>query len=294
MNAVREVLDVFLATVIRRAALGYTLAILTLAGLSAAAQQPAATVTPVLSDAQIEEFLLKAEIGDSKEISQGINNTRRASLSHGGITHDAQIQDVDVSMLVFNPPGRPAELNFKDSYRYNIAAYKLSRLLGVLEVPVSVERRVGAKSASVTWWIDNVRMDERARMKNPKTGWPAARTWAQVYRLRVFDALIANTDRNVGNILWTTDGTLWMIDHTRAFRLWDKLTSPNVLVRCERNLLAAMRKLTEEGVEAAVGNSLTGDEIEAMLKRRDLIVQLFDAKIAKNGEHVALYGLDDK
>ena len=277
--------------VLRRAALSYTLATLTLAGLSAA-QQSASTVKPALTDEQIEDFLLNARIGDSKEISQGINNTRRATLSHGAITHDAQLQDVDVSMLVFNPPGRPAELNFKDSYRYNIAAYKVSRLLGVQQVPVSVERRIDGKSASVTWWVDDVRMDERARMKDPKTGWPPARTWAQVYRLRVFDALIANTDRNVGNILWTSDGTLWLIDHTRAFRLTEKLTTPQVLVRCERGLLEAMRKLTEESVKEAVKSSLTGDEIKAMLKRRDLIVELFDAKIKRNGEHVALYSLD--
>ena len=277
----------------RAAALSYTLATLTLVGLSAA-QQSAGTLKPALTDEQIEDFLLNAHIGNSKEISQGVNNTRRATLSQGEITHDAQFQYVDVSMLVFNPPGRPAELNFKDSYRYNIAAYKVSRLLGVQQVPVSVERRIDAKSGSVTWWVDDVRMDERGRMKNPKTGWPPARTWAQTYRLRVFDALIANTDRNVGNMLWTTDGTLWMIDHTRAFRLIEKLTSPQVLVRCERGMFEAMRKLTEESVKEAVKSSLTGDEIKAMLKRRDLIVALFEAKIAKNGEQVALYSFDAK
>ncbi len=55
-----------------------------------------------------------------------------------------------------------------------------------------------------------------------------------------------------------------------------------------------MRKLTEESVKEAVKSSLTGDEIKAMLKRRDLIVEWFDAKIAKNREHVALYSFDAK
>ena len=39
--------------------------------------------------------------------------------------------------------------------------------------------------------------------------------------LRIFDELIQNRDRNTGNLLWTTDWKMWMIDHTRAFRLGD-------------------------------------------------------------------------
>ena len=52
--------------------------------------------------------------------------------------------------------------------------------------------------------------------------------------MRVFDELIANTDRNVGNLLWTTDGKMWMIDHTRAFRLQPTLKAPQLLQRCDR------------------------------------------------------------
>ncbi len=91
---------------------------------------------------------------------------------------------------------------------------------------------------------------------------------------------------------WTTDGTLWLIDHTRAFRLNEKLTSPEVRVRCERVMFEAMQKLTEESVKEAVKDSLTGDEVKAMLKRRDLIVEWFNAKVTKHSEHVALYSFD--
>jgi hypothetical protein len=150
---------------------------------------------------------------------------------------------------------------------------------------VSVERRVDTKDASLTWWVDDVMMDDAGRRKKTPTTWSSARTNAQLQILRVFDALIANTDRNLGNLLWTTDGTMWMIDHTRAFRLHDTLKSPNILLRCERNMLAAMRTLTEESVEKAVGDMLT---------RRDLIVELFDAKIKQRGEAVVLFSLADE
>ena len=95
----------------------------------------------------------------------GINNTRRATLSDGRITHDAHIQTVDISKTVFQPARGPAELNFKDTYRYNIAAYRLARLLGLNHVPVSVERRLGRDLAAVTWWVDDVLMDEGAQFK---------------------------------------------------------------------------------------------------------------------------------
>ena len=63
----------------------------------------------------------------------------------------------------------------------------------------------------------------------------------QLQRMRVFDALIWNWDRNLGNMLWASDWTLWMIDHTRAFRLDQELHRPSELLRIERSLLDAMR-----------------------------------------------------
>ena len=84
----------------------------------------------------------------------------------------------------------------------------------------------------------------------------ASRTASQILIMRVFDELIANRDRNAGNLLWTTNGKMWMIDRTRAFRLSSELTNPKNLERCERSLLEALRGLTLEAVRDAVGESL--------------------------------------
>ena len=257
-----------------------------------AAQQTAAVVQPALTPEQIEQFLLKAKIVATKGVSKGINNTRRATLTDGSITHDAQIQTVDISKFVFVPARGPAEVNFRDSYRYNIAGYQLARLLGVANVPVSVERQIQRTPAAVTWWIDDVLMDEAGRRKNTAPGWVATRTNAQIHIMRVFDELIANTDRNLGNLLWTTDGTMWMIDHTRAFRLQKTLKNPALLQRCERGLLEGMRSLSLENLKKAMGEALTEPEIEALLARRDLIVTLFEDKIAQRAESAVIYTLD--
>ena len=231
----------------------------------------------------METFLLNAKIVGTDEVEHGINNTRRATLSDGRITHDAHIQTVDISKTVFQPARGPAELNFKDTYRYNIAAYRLARLLGLNHVPVSVERRLGRDLAAVTWWVDDVLMDEGAQFKK---GLPkelnASRTASQILIMRVFDELIANRDRNAGNLLWTTNGKMWMIDHTRAFRLSSELTNPKNLERCERSL-RGLAGLTLEAVGDAVGESLVKPEAEAILKRRDAIVRLFDERIKQRG-----------
>ena len=98
----------------------------------------------------------------------------------------------------------------------------------------------------------------------------------QMYIVRVFDQLIFNTDRNVGNLLITKDWQLWMIDHTRAFRLHTTLRTPKDLVRCDRDLLAAMKRLDEASLKQEMGSYLTSKEIKGLLGRRGKIVAFFE------------------
>ena len=97
---------------------------------------------PELSRAEMENFLLTAKIVKRRSLSVGITGSERATLTDGRLTHDAHIQTVDVWKLSY-PTSQGTELNFRDSYTYNIAAYRLDKLLGLHMVPVSVERKVG-------------------------------------------------------------------------------------------------------------------------------------------------------
>ena len=96
--------------------------------------------------------------------------------------------------------------------------YRLARLLGLEDlVPVSVERR--GRDGALTWWID-AKWDESERKAQPVRP-PDVAAWSgQLYRMVVFSELIYDTDRNDGNILYTKDWRLWVIDFTRAFRVW--------------------------------------------------------------------------
>src|SRR5262249_18364359 len=156
-------------------------------------------------------------------------------------------------------------------------------LLDLENVPMSVIRQVDGKPSAVTWWVEDVAMDERGRVKLApalRFGPNPARTTGYIYILRIFDQLIPNRDPNAGNLLWTKDWTMWMIDHTRAFRTDKRLVHSEHLLRCERSLYAALRRLTRDTLTESVGDTLLGAEADAVLARRDLLVKRFDGMIA--------------
>ena len=122
-----------------------------LVGLCCAAPGRAQSVAtpPVLTAPEMEGFLLHAKIGDTKRTLKGVTGARQVTVSDGRLTHDVQVQDVDIYKPVFQA-GKYSETNFKDTYRYNIAGYRLARLLGLDNVPMSVLRTVNNKPAAVT------------------------------------------------------------------------------------------------------------------------------------------------
>ena len=241
-----------------------------------------------LTREQQEEFLRTAEIVRSWELSEGITNSHRATLTNGQLTHDAQIQTVDISRSRFETP-QGMELNFRDTYKHNIAAYLLDKALDLGKVPVSVERKVKGKTAAVTWWVDDVLMTEKERNKQNIQS-PDLEQWnKQMYICRVFDQLIYNMDRNLGNIVITKDWDVWMIDHTRSFRLHKTLKHQKSLVKADRQLLAALRELNYETLAEELRPYLSKTEIEALLARRDRIVEFFEKEIAQKGQEAVLY-----
>ena len=247
------------------------------------AQQTSDAALPELSRAEMENFLLTAKIVKQRSLSVGITGSERATLTDGRLTHDAHIQTVDVWKFSYTT-SRGTELNFRDSYKYNIAAYRLDKLLDLRMVPVSVERKVGGKTAAVTWWVDDMLMMERDRFLK-KIQPPELTSWNdQMYQVRAFNALIYNTDPNLGNVLITKDWKLWMVDFTRAFRLYKKLKDTKGLVRIDRRFYNGLRALTEDILTQELRPLLTNSEVKGLLARRDLLLEFFHREIAKRGE----------
>ena len=167
-----------------------------------------------LTPQQKEEFLSKAKIKQSKEARKGTTGTSRVTLTDGTFTHDASVQTIDESKQLFLN-----EVGFKDSYKFNIAGWKVARLVGIEDmVPPSVKRNYEGKPAAYTWWIDNVMMEEdERRAKNVQP--PDTNAWNQENNvMQVFDQLIYNVDRNQTNMMIDHGWHLWLIDHSRSFR----------------------------------------------------------------------------
>ena len=224
---------------------------------------------------QQEQFLATAKVIRSKEVSEGVTGIHRLTLTDGTITHDAAFQTIDETKTNFEA-GAASEINFRDSWRYSVAAYRLGKLLGIDTIPPTIERKHGGSTGALAWWIDDVMMQQTDMLKK-KIRPPDAKAWNyQMQTVRVFDQLIYNMDRNAGNLLVTKDWTLWMIDHTRAFRLYHDLRNPKMLSICDRDLLARMKALDRVTLEKELMPWLTRPEIQGLLTRRDKIVKFFE------------------
>ena len=244
---------------------------------------------PQLTADQQREFLLNAEIIRGRQLNGGITNSHRLTLSDGKIEHDAHFQSIS-ERRSSKQLQRGTEMNFVDSCLYNIAAYELANLIGLDHMlPVTVERKWKGKTGAFAWWLPS-QMNEGERTRR-KIRPPDITAWNKsMYKVRVFAELIYDTDRsNPGNILIGNNWELYMIDFTRAFRLYHDLREPENLVLCSRELLKKLRKLDAEVLKAKVGKYLNELELEGIMKRRDKIVDFFDKRIAEKGEYSVLY-----
>ena len=237
---------------------------------------------------QIKQFLLTANVVGVKESKKGITHTLRLTLSDGKLTHDASFQRVDEHKEILQMADR-TEINFVDSYKYNIAAYSLAEMLDIEDMlPVYVERKYKGVPGSLSWWLP-VKMDEEERVKS-QIHPPDLDAWNnQMYRIRVFDELVYDTDANLTNVLIGADWKIWRIDFTRAFRLSKDLKDQKDLVRCDRQLLEKLKALDEKQLAEKTKHYLNKDEVKALMTRRDKIVARFQQLISEKGEAVVLY-----
>lgn len=261
---------------------------------TAAGAQPLASSTPPrasLGDRDKEQFLLAAEIASVHAAGGGVTGPLRATLRRGGLLHDADIQTID-EVSLRKDLGTAVEIGFRGSYKHDVAAYRLDRILGLGMVPVAVVRDHARKSAAFTWWVDDLLMTEKQRYV-AKQRPPDVAAWnRQLSMVDVFDQLILNFDRNAGNLVIDRGWRVWMTDHSRAFKTAKNLRNPRALGdSCERDLLAALRTLHPALLKERMQDVLSDAQIEGVLARRDQIVAYYDRMISDRGEAAVLYDL---
>jgi len=246
-----------------------------------------------LSVEQMRTFLKTAKVIRTGNTTKGVTAPKRLTLSDGNITHDAVFQAIDERKQVAQLGGggrqSTVELNFVDSYKYNIAAYEIATMLGLDSMmPVYVERRWNGLVGSISWFVPTL-MDESDRLKK-KIQPPNPTDWNnQMYRMRVFSSLVRDTDRNLTNVLITHQWKVMMIDFSRGFRLQPELLHEKDLAKIDRKLLAKLESLSTDQVKQATREFLTNYELDVMMKRRDLLVAHFKKLVAERGEDKVLY-----
>lgn len=236
-----------------------------------------------------ESFLRTAKVVKRKALGTGITNPYQLTMDDGSRTLKAVWKTIDESKGVMQFKDGQFEVDFRDSYKYEIAAYELGKLLGLDLIPPTVERTIDDQKGSLQLWVEGSITELERRKRNLKAK-DVDRWNEQMYKIRLLHRLTYNTDyRNIRNILIDPDFRVYAIDFSRAFRRHDELFVEKDLVRFSRSLLAALRRLDSASLQEKLGRWLSKWEIEALLKRRDRILALADRRVAEQGEDAVLY-----
>ncbi len=235
------------------------------------ASSPAGAALPWHGRADIiADFMRTAPIGRIEDIPVGVTKPRRALLTAEGPVASVVVKDLR--------PGRKS--GYWDSYQSEIAAYELDRMLDLNMVPPTVEKRVNGTLMSAQMFVERCVWLKELSAERP----PNVDAWnRQVHRQRVFDNLIANIDRNAGNLLVyrTPEWHLVLIDHSRCFTSSKKM--PFEMTKIDRPLFEKLKALDKASLEARLGRLLV-DGVDSLLARRDAIVKHFEKLAASKGD----------
>jgi len=169
------------------------------------------------------------------------------------------------------------EFDFRDSWKHDVAAYELDKLLGLGLVPPTVERRIDGRVGSLQLWIEGAMSDRDRRHKGLSPPDPAQ--WAnRRAAIRFLRELAYDTDYNIQNTLIGPGFRVWAIDFSRAFRVTPQLPSPETLDRLSLATVERLRALDRSTVETRLGAWLDGVQIEGLMKRRERMLALADER----------------
>lgn len=216
-------------------------------------------------EADIEAFLAAGKITRMEAVPIGVTKPQRGYLEPGPVARFAWKQ---------LPPGR--RNGFMENYKAEIAAYQLDRLLDLHMVPPVVERTVDGKIGAAVLWIEDTKgWDMKKPVQGPEPGWSK-----QISRMKLFDQLIGNIDRNQGNLIYDSDWHLFLIDHSRAFTTRKNVDGIAPIGVVDAELWKRIEALTPAAVEQALGPWLSKPELDAMFARRERMQQAV-AKLVK-------------
>jgi len=181
-----------------------------------------------LTKEQIKQFLLTAEIIKSKP-QAGRHPSLAATLSATALSLTTlSFQPIDEPQIEMKLASGKGRIGFRPILtNNNIAAYRLAETpgprrhaAGLCRTQSGKARPVRSAGISPTRWTMSSASKRKSNLPIPISG------TSRMYRIRVFDELIYDTDPNLTNVLIGEDWTVWRVDFSRAFRTNKDLRVP--------------------------------------------------------------------
>jgi hypothetical protein len=233
-----------------------------------------------LSDPQLMRILTVGQLVKRTPITRGEQSGEIWEMA----LNETQLRGVfkPVDLRDENPPRH---------YRHEIAAYRLDRMIHLDMVPVtvprSVEEREGALRVLVESAVDLVSVrsyeglegkerEETVAKISERYGLNLDNLRKQVYRARLFDAIIGKPQRDdEDKLLMPVEGRVLLVDHEEAFPVEPSIDFM-VPVACdvlEGDIELSLETLDRQRLELELGPYLDSQQITALLERRDRIFE---------------------
>ncbi|MCX6564826.1 MAG: hypothetical protein NTW38_00110 [Candidatus Aminicenantes bacterium] len=254
---------------------GRFLAALILAA-AAIGQSPPSTLT--IKD--IESYLASAAVvAVEKDVESGRTMPWRVTLDDGRTQARALFKYID----------RPTDQPTRHSYRYELAAYALSRLLELEIIPPVVEREIEGMTGSLQWYAENCRSErDRERLREEPPNLPDFLD--RLTDVQIFEALVADDCGDKDDTLIHRDTwKVCRVDFSGAFRPAPAIAPSCILQRCSRRLFRHLEMLTLSELTERLQRILHPDEITALFERKQQITGIFQGLIKEKGEAAVLF-----
>jgi hypothetical protein len=240
-------------------------AVLLLSGFAAMCRADAGSSQSRDERLEIERFLQNSDIIEIQEDKElGTTDPWIVILRDGKTERRAMFKHVNRCRPNFMP----------DCYKYELAAYELSKLLDLEIVPPAVPRTVKGTPGSLQIMVEgciSLQNYQQIHVVDHE------RFQCQMLDILVFDNLVywqtGRDDVNEDILYHQDDGRICRVDFAKAFdTVHELLGEEREVKQCSQALYAALSGLEDDSILENLAVYLNDDELSALLTRKQLLI----------------------